>query len=102
MGGELTKGGGDGGKGEAERTWKEGGRDWRKSSVSKSGVKSLEAGKRKLEAGLEAKGRGEKKERGKEEMEEVGQRVASPFLGGLQGGGGQPVFSQGSLRACVP
>lgn len=60
-------------------------------------MKSLEAGKRKLEAGLEAKGKGEKRERGKEEMEEVGETVASPFLGGLQGWEGQPVFSQGSL-----
>lgn len=60
-------------------------------------MKSLEAGKRKLEVGLEAKGRGEKRERGKEEMEEVGERVASPFLGGLQGWEGQLVFSPGSL-----
>lgn len=92
----MKKQGGDGGKGKAERTWEEGGKDWRKSRVSKPGVKSLEAGKRKLEAGLEAKGRGENRERGKE-MGEVGERVASLFLGGLQGGEGQPVFSLGSL-----
>lgn len=65
-------------------------------------MKSLEVGERKLEAGLESKGRGEKMERGKEEMGEVGGRGASPFLGGLQGGKVQLVFSQGSLSTCFP
>lgn len=36
-------------------------------------------------------------ERGKEKMGEVGGKGASPFLGRLQGGEVQPVFSQGSL-----
>lgn len=84
MGGELKKWRWR--KGETEGTWEEGGRDWRKSGVSKPGVKSLEVGKRKPEAGLEARGRGEKVERGKEEMGEAGGRGASPFLGGQQGG----------------
>ena len=65
-------------------------------------MKSLEVGERKLEAGLESKGRGEKMERGKEEMGEVGGRGASPFLGGLQDGEVQLVFSQGSLSTCFP